>query len=1041
MVKKSLFSILFIVVFVTLFAQNTTHVTYVENDSVFPNPGRGFYHADDVLEPATIATYPGEGITLVLREYHIDDFKDTALPVWYLWNIQRDFDNLRKAGLKVILRFRYTSRTTKPYGDAPLNIVLKHINQLKPVLRQNKDVIFTFQAGFIGAWGEWYYTDYFSESPGTITEQNWIDRRAVVNALLEVLPPEIMVNVRTPSYKIHLLNEDGYYPVTVDEAYKNLPVARIAHHNDCFLASASDVGTYTDTAVQKPYLAEDTKYTVIGGETCGQSGYSHCENALKELRRFHWTYLNRDYHQGVIGDWINEGCYPEIQKKLGYRFRLISGDFSNTTNPGGPVLFKLKLINEGFANPVNPVKAQIILKGKSNQKEYITTIKGDIRFWPIGDTIDLDYVFGLPESIDTGDYDLFFRIVDANGRLYDNPSYSVQTANKETWEPGTGYNKLNHVLSVSNNTANFYSGTDFFTEKNKTLPYPPVFHIDGKDTEWNPYPLVYQNHNQNSQILKVWNTADSLFILVKGNGMGDETTCFIDADNNPVNGINGFDYKITCCNIYYDNSGEWDEIQGVTPAFAANDTIKEMAIALNNLNSVPLKDIYGLRVKSGNDYLPDLNTASATIEKNKITSVPYVKVQNKGNTNTVFWNRNINDDEGVTKLYRTDIENGSKTLLGVFPNNTVSYQDKQVDPAKTYKYTATYVNGSYCSETGGYEQEITAESDTREFIDINLDGNLDDWKLCKPVATGLIKAPRLQSVRFFNNADSLFYSILTEDDTIHNYQLFFNIDGDTGFEYKISNDSLFSKQNGSWNFNNLIPSYGSEDFLEAGLKFSQLNLDTIDYFKAVAYINGKDVWGNGEEFPFMKYETLSPPRNFNLKVSAEVPYHRIKIKWLYDDNPDEYVLERSVDDSLHFAVLVKLSNSHSYYLDNDVDSSHVYYYRMFSVKDILRSPYTKTKWMKPGFAGINNKFYNRGNISVYPQPAKTKLNVKIRLEVPDNVEVSLFSMEGKKIMSIFKGYIIKEKNIGFLCNNLAFGIYVLKVSGKNTLMTNKVVVN
>ena len=295
-------------------AQNLTHVNYNADATNFPNPGRGFYHADDQLEPATIATYPAEGITLVLREYHIDEFRDTRIPVWYLWNIQRDLNNLRNAGLKAILRFRYTAKTLKPYNDAPLSIVLMHIKQLEPVLRQNSDVIFTFQAGFIGAWGEWYYTDYFSASPGNITEQNWIDRRTMVDSLLSMLPPEIMVNVRTPDYKKHLLNEESYNPVTIDEAYTDLPVARISHHNDCFLASVSDVGTYTDTTVQKPYLAEDTKYTVIGGETCGQSGYSHCENALKELKRFHWSYLNRDYHQGVIGDWIDEGCYPAIQK-------------------------------------------------------------------------------------------------------------------------------------------------------------------------------------------------------------------------------------------------------------------------------------------------------------------------------------------------------------------------------------------------------------------------------------------------------------------------------------------------------------------------------------------------------------------------------------------------------------------------------------------------------------------------------------------------------------------------------------------------------
>ena len=43
------------------------------------------------------------------------------------------------------------------------------------------------------------------------------------------------------------------------------------HHNDCFLASSTDFGTYDDKSVEYPYLTEDTKYTVMGGETCAVS--------------------------------------------------------------------------------------------------------------------------------------------------------------------------------------------------------------------------------------------------------------------------------------------------------------------------------------------------------------------------------------------------------------------------------------------------------------------------------------------------------------------------------------------------------------------------------------------------------------------------------------------------------------------------------------------------------------------------------------------------------------------------------------------------
>ena len=57
----------------------------------------------------------------------------------------------RKAGIKIILRFAYSIAMDEP--DAPLSVILQHLDQLKPILQENKDVIAVLQAGFIGSWG------------------------------------------------------------------------------------------------------------------------------------------------------------------------------------------------------------------------------------------------------------------------------------------------------------------------------------------------------------------------------------------------------------------------------------------------------------------------------------------------------------------------------------------------------------------------------------------------------------------------------------------------------------------------------------------------------------------------------------------------------------------------------------------------------------------------------------------------------------------------------------------------------------------------
>src|ERR1035438_6517709 len=40
--------------------------------------------------------------------------------------------------------------------DAPIDVISMHIDQLAPILIQNKDLIFALEAGFIGTWGEWH---------------------------------------------------------------------------------------------------------------------------------------------------------------------------------------------------------------------------------------------------------------------------------------------------------------------------------------------------------------------------------------------------------------------------------------------------------------------------------------------------------------------------------------------------------------------------------------------------------------------------------------------------------------------------------------------------------------------------------------------------------------------------------------------------------------------------------------------------------------------------------------------------------------------
>ena len=96
------------------------------------------------------------------------------------------------------------------------------------------DVIAVLQAGFIGAWGEWHTSSNNLTTPAR--------KAAVRDALLKVLPAGRTLQVRTPADLAQWYPQ----PATVQQALQPTPPAqgRIGLHNDCFLASPDDVGTY-----------------------------------------------------------------------------------------------------------------------------------------------------------------------------------------------------------------------------------------------------------------------------------------------------------------------------------------------------------------------------------------------------------------------------------------------------------------------------------------------------------------------------------------------------------------------------------------------------------------------------------------------------------------------------------------------------------------------------------------------------------------------------------------------------------------------------
>ena len=122
----------------------------------------------------------------------------------------------------------------------------------------------------------------------------------MVDKILNVLPSTRMVQLRTPKFKRTLYTTS---PVTPGHAYGGSAVARLGTTTTASWP-VRRLGTYENTAVEYPYLASETAYVPMGGETCNPNPpRSRLPNRHGRTGRFHCSYLNTDYHTGVLGSW------------------------------------------------------------------------------------------------------------------------------------------------------------------------------------------------------------------------------------------------------------------------------------------------------------------------------------------------------------------------------------------------------------------------------------------------------------------------------------------------------------------------------------------------------------------------------------------------------------------------------------------------------------------------------------------------------------------------------------------------------------------
>jgi len=191
---------------------------------------------------------------------------------------------------------------------------------------------------------------------------------------------------------------------------------------------------------EREFWKKESRYLLMGGETCQMSYHCTCKRTLEDCKSYHWTYTSGP--SNISDRWKEEGCYDEIEKRLGYRITLTDIHYTPKAAPGQDFRVVLELKNTGFAAPMNPRDVELVFVDGKGKKTVYELNDVDPRYWFAGDKVTIDRTIMIPEDA-TGSCTLYLNLPDPEFALRNNPLFSIRLANAEyMWDEKTGYNRI-----------------------------------------------------------------------------------------------------------------------------------------------------------------------------------------------------------------------------------------------------------------------------------------------------------------------------------------------------------------------------------------------------------------------------------------------------------------------------------------------------------------------------------------------------------------------------------------------------------------------
>ncbi len=420
----------------------------------FVNPERGWYYEISGAEwcNGTLESIRDGGSSAGNENVRL--FLYRWAPGSSLTTLSNDLACVRNAGVKVIMTPVYCNVQFCNEG-VTISQAETHMANAAATFKANRDVIYAFRMGIIGAWGEWA-----DSGAGLDTAANKVRVR---DAFFNNTPVDIPIVARKP------WDIMAWYasPVSANLKFSGSAQSRVGFYNDCFMASADDGFSYpgattvVDLSVtstsdqQRDYAIGITDYAPSGGETCNQGGgerlncgapdYTAAANdntgrsggIMNEGPRYHLAFLNRGYDTRFHDTWISQGCYSTVRNRMGYRFEFVTLTHSDTVSRGGTLTVLVTMRNVGWSRIFSQRRLQVQLV---NGGTTITCNSAtQLRELPpqASSSTPIQVRCAIPGGTSTGSYTVHLKMPDAYSTTQGN-LFTIRPANAnsggQTWD-------------------------------------------------------------------------------------------------------------------------------------------------------------------------------------------------------------------------------------------------------------------------------------------------------------------------------------------------------------------------------------------------------------------------------------------------------------------------------------------------------------------------------------------------------------------------------------------------------------------------------